>query len=579
MKKKFLNSVVFGILFLAILPTAQMYAAEVNDGKMKDNERLEQLLKLNEKVEESVVISAHGFVVDNSDILTAKDVLKQSDAKATKDNQIVNVNVNEQDLNAVNSIDSVGGYTSVHLTVQDTNIDYEIFVVKRGSSVGANEKGAIVVDSNLFDTNDFDEYRDNNQLEEKTLELLKPKFIDYANNKIETVGFSINNDKDHATISKNGVSVTVKVVDMPSIDQSCPVWDDGTRALNNLTPDSQLSACPPKVSKQVTDGVEAGTNVITGNKLTYGGRIRVPGNVYIDGAQKQGQVVFKDTLDARLSNPQLVVKLDGKDITSLGATKVEGNVVTWTVTEDNLIKQIANSILTWQMVVDYTSDGTTSTVLNTAQVITTPAQMPGEPTPEPEPTPPVEVPVYPGPGIVKNNVIPNANGIIQSNGIVNYNGTLNVIDKPLKSIEFIDKLDYRLTLKDFKVTFNGVDITDKGKLTPAIGTKGAKVVWTLTDKELLAQIQGKQLRWELDTIYDLSSNDLSKVENKAAFNNTLLDGTKLEVVDPAEPVYPPNMPDPIVTPQIPTGVKVGLSSAIILVIASLALVLIKRKRK
>ena len=228
MKKKILNSVVFGILFLAILPTAQMYAAEVNDGKIKDNERLEQLLKHNEKVEEGVVISAHGFVVDNSDILTAKDVLKQSDAKATKDNQIVNVDVNEQDLNTVNSIDSVGGYTSVHLTVQDTNIDYEIFVVKKGSSVGANEKGAIVVDSNLFDTNDFNEYRDNNQLEEKTLELLKPKFIDYANNKIETNGFSINNDKDRATISKNGVSVTVKVVDMPSIDPRCPVWDDGT---------------------------------------------------------------------------------------------------------------------------------------------------------------------------------------------------------------------------------------------------------------------------------------------------------------------------------------------------------------
>lgn len=173
MKKKILNSVVFGILFLAILPTGQMYAAEVNDGKIKDNERLEQLLKQNEKVEESVVISAHGFVVDNTDILTAQDVLKRSDAKATKDNQIVNVDVNEQDLNIVNSIDSVGGYTSVHLTVQDTNIDYEIFVVKRGSSVGANEKGAIVVDSNLFDTNDFNEYRDNNQLEEKNIRTIK----------------------------------------------------------------------------------------------------------------------------------------------------------------------------------------------------------------------------------------------------------------------------------------------------------------------------------------------------------------------------------------------------------------------
>lgn len=228
MKKKIVNSVVFGILFLAILPTGQMYAAEVNDGKIKDNERLEQLLKQNEKVEESVVISAHGFVVDNTDILTAQDILKRSDVKATKDNQIVNVDVNEQDLNTVNSIDSVGGYTSVHLTVQDTNIDYEIFVVKKGSSVGANEKGAIVVDSNLFDTNDFIEYRDNNQLEEKTLELLKPKFIDYANNKIETNGFSITNDNDQSTISKNGVSVTVNVVDMPSIDPRCPVRDDGS---------------------------------------------------------------------------------------------------------------------------------------------------------------------------------------------------------------------------------------------------------------------------------------------------------------------------------------------------------------
>ena len=480
---------------------------------------------------------------------------------------------------------------------------------------------------------------------------------------------------------------------------------------------------PSSVTKQVQQGTTPGF-VINSNQLTYGGEIYVSTNTYKDGAITQGQVVFKDTLDARLSNPQLVVKLDGKDITSLGAIKVEGNVVTWTVTEANSIKQIAGKTLTWQMVVDYTSDGTTSTVLNAAQVITTPAQMPGEPTPEPEPTPPVEVPVYPpsqitkevqggvvngdiidqnnptynyggtmaientplemlvfsdqldqrltynqltikfngqditnqgtinvvpgtkgalvqwtvnnkellsrlqgnsiswsmnvtydtssdnsvifneasivttpigqkpnkpvvtppvpvypGPGIVKNNVMPNANGIIQSNGIVNYNGTLNVIDKPLQSIEFIDKLDYRLTLKDFKVTFNGVDITDKGKLTPAIGTKGAKVVWTLTDKELLAQIQGKQLSWELYTIYDLSSNDLSKVENKAAFNNTLLDGTKLEVEDPAEPVYPPNIPEPIVTPQIPTGVKVGLSSAIILVIASLALIVIKRKRK
>ena len=481
---------------------------------------------------------------------------------------------------------------------------------------------------------------------------------------------------------------------------------------------------PSSVTKQVQQGTTPGF-VINSNQLTYGGEIYVSTNTYKDGAITQGQVAFKDTLDARLSNPQLVVKLDGKDITSLGAIKVEGNVVTWTVTEANSIKQIAGKTLTWQMVVDYTSDGTTSTVLNTAQVITTPAQMPGEPTPEPEPTPPVEVPVYPssqitkevqggvvngdiidqnnptynyggtmaientplemlvfsdqldqrltynqltikfngqditnqgtinvvpgtkgalvqwtvnnkdllsrlqgnsiswsmnvtydtsssdnsvvfneasivttpvgqkpnkpvvtppvpvypGPGIVKNNVMPNANGIIQSNGIVNYNGTLNVIDKPLQSIEFIDKLDYRLTLKDFRVTFNGVDITDKGKLTPAIGTKGAKVVWTLTDKELLAQIQGKQLSWELYTIYDLSSNDFSKVENKAAFNNTLLDGTKLEVEDPAEPVYPPNMPDPIVTPQIPTGVKVGLSSAIILVIASLSLILIKRKRK
>lgn len=71
--------------------------------------------------------------------------------------------------------------------------------------------------------------------------------------------------------------------------------------------------------------------------------MQIPNNIYQVGADTQGKIEFKDTLDERLTFNGLTIKLGQQDVTSLGQIAIQGNVVTWTVTSEEGLKKISRS--------------------------------------------------------------------------------------------------------------------------------------------------------------------------------------------------------------------------------------------